>query len=231
MDKYFRRLAIKGEEGKYKICRICGNNFKGIKGKLSCSQECRELEYKKISRCAPKCSPENLKIREIFFRNDSRHAQKYCLICLRTVLMPRDYLGGVKISENKTSLSEKQIQNHILGYLKSKQIYAWQCNTHGTFDQKLGRFRKSGAWHIRGVSDILGILPGGKFLAIEVKSKKGRLSVEQKIFLEEISNRGGVAFVARSIEDVEAVLSKYYREAYFAGDLDTTVTKPISGAI
>lgn len=127
--------------------------------------------------------------------------------------------------------SEKQIENNILRYLGVRNVYVWKAKTVGTFDTKLGRFRKSSPMYKKGVADIIGILPGGKILAIEVKSKKGRLSPEQKIFLDEISNRGGVSLVARSVEDVEAVLSKYYREAYFAGDLDTSVVKSLKGAV
>ncbi len=42
-----------------------------------------------------------------------------------------------------------------------------------------------------GSSDIIGILPDGKFLAIECKSDKGRLSEAQKIFLKKIDDMGG----------------------------------------
>lgn len=83
-------------------------------------------------------------------------------------------------------------------------IFTWKTKTVGTFDSKLGRFRKSSPMYRKGVADIIGILPEGRLLAIEVKSQKGRLSPEQKIFLEEINTRGGVAFVARSVSDVEA---------------------------
>jgi hypothetical protein len=41
-------------------------------------------------------------------------------------------------------------------------------------------------------------------LAIEVKSPKGRVSPQQAQFLAEIEARRGVAFVARSVEEVEA---------------------------
>ena len=52
-----------------------------------------------------------------------------------------------------------------------------------------------------GVPDIIGIFRG-RFLGIEVKSKAGRLTTAQKIFIDEINMAGGIAFVARSIDDV-----------------------------
>jgi hypothetical protein len=53
-----------------------------------------------------------------------------------------------------------------------------------------------------------GILKDGHFLAIEIKSPTGRVSRHQQHFIDEIAARGGVAFVARSLEEVEAALSK-----------------------
>lgn len=53
-----------------------------------------------------------------------------------------------------------------------------------------------------GVSDILGVLPGGRFLAIEVKTQRGRVSDPQQAFMDNINRNGGLAFVARSVDDV-----------------------------
>lgn len=58
-----------------------------------------------------------------------------------------------------------------------------------------------------GSSDLLGLVsPSGRLLAIEVKSPTGRLKPKQKEFLEEIGRNGGIAIVARSVEDVENAL-------------------------
>jgi len=99
-------------------------------------------------------------------------------------------------------LSEKAIENSILFYLARREIFAWKVKSVGTFDPKIGKFRKSSNLYMKGVSDILGIYKG-KPLAIEVKSKKGVLSDEQKTFLIKFKINGGIAIVARSIEDVE----------------------------
>ncbi len=99
-------------------------------------------------------------------------------------------------------LSEKQIENQILGYLKSRNIMAFKIKSVGTYDPVLKRFRTASPWYRKGVSDILGIYRE-KFMAIEVKSAKGKLRVEQSMFLNEVNEKGGIGFVARSIEDVE----------------------------
>lgn len=100
---------------------------------------------------------------------------------------------------------EKEIQESILHYLSLKGIFAWPNKTQGTYDSKIGKFRKptSRFWK-KGVLDILGITPSGRFFSIEVKRPKtGVVSAEQRDFIAQISARGGIAFVATSIEDVE----------------------------
>jgi hypothetical protein len=59
----------------------------------------------------------------------------------------------------------------------------------------------------RGVADILGVLPGGRFLAIEVKANGHKPTAHQEKFLEDVSKKGGVAFVARSVDEVREILT------------------------
>jgi hypothetical protein len=100
--------------------------------------------------------------------------------------------------------SEKSIENEILTYLKLRGVFVWPNASVGVFDQKLGIYRKKrGVHRVVGISDILGITQDGRFLAIEVKSVKGRLTADQAQYLSNINARGGLAFVARSISDVQ----------------------------
>lgn len=98
--------------------------------------------------------------------------------------------------------SEKQIENRIINFLRIIGIFCWKNQSVGIFDPKKKVFRRSNNInHLRGVSDILGIV-NGRFLAVEVKSEKGRLTIEQKAFLQNIRAQGGIAFEARSLSDV-----------------------------
>ena len=54
----------------------------------------------------------------------------------------------------------------------------------------------------KGVSDIIGIAPGGQFLAIEIKGKGKKPTPLQQQFLEAVKEDGGIAIVAYSVEDV-----------------------------
>lgn len=59
-----------------------------------------------------------------------------------------------------------------------------------------------------GVADICGILPGGRFFAIEVKAGKNPPSKAQLDFLERVRQSGGSALVAYSLADVTSLTSQ-----------------------
>ena len=60
------------------------------------------------------------------------------------------------------------------------------------------------AW--RGAPDLIGQLTDGRMLAVEVKRPSCRLRPEQTAFLDVVRRHGGVAFVARSVDDVKEQL-------------------------
>jgi hypothetical protein len=97
-------------------------------------------------------------------------------------------------------MSEQDIQKQILDYLRFRGIFCWKNNTAGIYVKARNTYIPS---HAPGVSDILGVLKGGCFLAIEVKAEKGRVSPHQQLFLDSINQAGGLAFVAHSIEEVQ----------------------------
>lgn len=97
-------------------------------------------------------------------------------------------------------IPEKVIQRRILTFLKEIGIYAWHNKTTGIFDPKKKIFRRPvTSFEQKGIADILGILPDGRFLAIEVKSKTGRLSPDQREFIRQIQANNGIAFISRSV--------------------------------
>lgn len=108
---------------------------------------------------------------------------------------------------------EQSIQAGILAYLRMRVVFCWKNNTAGIYVKTRNTYIPS---HAPGVADILGILDSrfgcsGVFLAVEVKSPKGRLSLHQEAFLKEIKDRGGLAIVARSVEDVQEALNGFTR--------------------
>jgi len=70
-----------------------------------------------------------------------------------------------------------------------------------------------------GASDLIGLIrPTGRFLAIEVKTRKGKLSHDQKAFLELVKKSGGVAGVARSAEEAHEIVDTANMATALAGD-------------
>lgn len=108
---------------------------------------------------------------------------------------------------------EKDIQKKILQWLQFNGIFCWSNKTQGTFDPKRKVFRTS--TQLKGVPDILGVLPDGRFLGIEVKRPGGKVSDEQVDFMVRANLRGAFAFVAYSLEDAiekfafEKILDKH----------------------
>ena len=108
------------------------------------------------------------------------------------------------------STIEKRIEMQILNMLKLCGIFCFKIDRQGTFDPVKKVFRSNSNPHkLKGVSDILGIIEG-RFLAIEVKSPVGKLSQDQKVFIRRTLDEGGLAFVARSTEQVAEELLKHY---------------------
>jgi hypothetical protein len=83
---------------------------------------------------------------------------------------------------SKGTTPESVVLSGCLRFLEKAWIYHWR-NSTGAVRIGPGRFIRFGKV---GSLDIEGILPGGRFLAVEVKAPDGRLSPEQKRFLAEV---------------------------------------------
>lgn len=103
-------------------------------------------------------------------------------------------------TETRKEPLEKDVQKAILQLLKKHPKVQWVARFNsGTF-QDGDRFIRSNSQS--GMSDILGMLKGGRLMAIEVKSATGKIHTHQQEFLDLINAGGGLAFVARSVDDV-----------------------------
>lgn len=65
-----------------------------------------------------------------------------------------------------------------------------------------------------GSSDMIGWHSSGAvavFLAVEVKSSTGRLRPAQQVFLEVVRRSGGIAILARSVDDFTSAIREWER--------------------
>ena len=107
--------------------------------------------------------------------------------------------------------TESDVLRDCLYYLKVGGILAWRTNNTGIYDPVKKRFRAFQG--LRGVSDILGILaPSGRLLAVETKGPTGRLTPEQKVFLDRVRAAGGLALVVRDVDELVKALEVEFRK-------------------
>lgn len=119
---------------------------------------------------------------------------------------------------------ESDLVRACLDWLVLHRIKAWRMNNTGIFDpvKKIHRSFRG----LRGVSDILGILPQtvrlaegdeetfGNFLAIEVKKPGEKPRPEQATFLEDIRAAGGIALCVHSLRELEEQLLPFLQAAH-----------------
>jgi hypothetical protein len=111
-------------------------------------------------------------------------------------------------------MTEQQIQQQIRIACSTGDTRLWRNNT-GTLRDQHGRPVTFGL--AKGSSDLIGyrtvtVTPEmvgqqvAVFCSIEVKTASGRLRPEQRQWLDVIQAAGGIAGVARSVEDAQSLL-------------------------
>lgn len=108
--------------------------------------------------------------------------------------------------------SETKVQNQIYRYLKIKRWNVGRINTTGRYDVQKERWFQNPR-NLKGMPDLMAFKTIGKrkvVLAVEVKSAKGKMSLNQKLFQEWWHYPAGDRYylLVRSIEDVEKCLEE-----------------------
>jgi hypothetical protein len=105
--------------------------------------------------------------------------------------------------------TETALVRACLDLLALRRIPSWRANSGAlvvpaTATAK-GRFvRFAGA---KGLSDIIGLVPpSGRLLAVEVKRPGGRLTADQRGFLDAVAAAGGLALVITDARDLAEAL-------------------------
>jgi len=103
------------------------------------------------------------------------------------------------------SKTEANIQKEIMLALSQAGCTIFRNNTGAYRDGD--RFIRYGVGG-KGGSDLLGISYSGKFLAVEVKTAKGKPTKDQLNFINVVKSKNGIAFVARSAEEALKLLNE-----------------------
>lgn len=101
------------------------------------------------------------------------------------------------------------LQKQVISFLNSHGFWVWGNKNGATYDPKRKVYRRNTT--IKGISDILGMIPfaGGRFLAIECKMPRRYPTPEQKRFLEQVNDSGGIGIVVRSLDDAKQLLADF----------------------
>lgn len=98
---------------------------------------------------------------------------------------------------------EMDILRQCLAYLKLRGFWAWRNNAGALRDRtgRLVRFSPVGS------GDLFALLPGGRFLSVEVKRPGGKATAAQLDWLARVAAAGGVAMVVTGVDDLRARLA------------------------
>lgn len=99
-------------------------------------------------------------------------------------------------------MKEQNVQAACLVALSQAGCLVWRQDT-GAYRAKSGALVRYGL--CVGSSDIIGIAPDGRFLAVEVKNDTGRATDAQLRFIAAVQAAGGRAGIARSASDAVAI--------------------------
>lgn len=109
----------------------------------------------------------------------------------------------MKLRNGKLFVPEKDVLKGCLEYLTSIGAFVWRSNTGSAmFGKRFVRFGQPG------VADVIGVLPGGRFLAVETKREGGKPSDAQVLFANEVAARHGFWICAHSVEELIEELRK-----------------------
>jgi hypothetical protein len=118
---------------------------------------------------------------------------------------------------------EAEVLKTCLALLRAHGVFAWRNNVGAVVAEYKGR-KRCVRFGFAGASDILGVLPGGRFLAVETKRRGEKPRPEQIEFLRLINQSGGVAVWVDDPRHLERVLPFILRGARVAVDDDGGLT-------
>ena len=97
---------------------------------------------------------------------------------------------------------EGYVVSACLDYLAVRGIHAWRNNSGVSRPERRDGSRGFVRFGHVGSADIIGVLPGGRFLGIECKAPRGNLSRHQLEFGQRVRADGGIYMVVRSVDDL-----------------------------
>lgn len=109
------------------------------------------------------------------------------------------------MEEGMKPATETALVHACLDLLRMRGCFVWRQNSGGVRATYKGKSRFFRFNHATGCSDIIGMMPDGRFLAVECKLPGKLLTTHQAAFLDAVRATGGVALVATCLRDLDGV--------------------------
>jgi len=114
------------------------------------------------------------------------------------------------------SRPENQVVSACLAWLKLQGAFVWRNNSRTVMVPGKGGTPRPMFFGLPGSPDILGMLPGGRFVGVECKRALGPRggangsvqSEDQKMFQEEVEKTGGLYVLARGLDDLMQAIER-----------------------
>lgn len=114
------------------------------------------------------------------------------------------------MEEQGSNARHKKFKNAMIMALSELGCFVWNNET-GSIEGK----DRYVAYGFKGSSDIIGVLPNGRFIGVEIKTGGGTQRKEQKAFQVAITKRMGAYYVAQwKNEPIEGAIIKATADIY-----------------
>ena len=100
------------------------------------------------------------------------------------------------------SVRESAVVAACLELLAYRGCFVWRQNQGVMAATYKGKSRVIRFAGVTGIADIIGMTPAGQFIAVECKAGRNKATKEQEEFLERVRQRGGVAFLVYSSDQL-----------------------------
>lgn len=99
-------------------------------------------------------------------------------------------------------MSENKVVDSCIKWSFAHGCYVWRNNTGAYKPEGTNRYIRYG---LSGSSDIIGLTQSGRFIGVECKWGKNKLTENQEKFRDRIVGNNGIYVTAYSIDDLEKV--------------------------
>lgn len=100
-------------------------------------------------------------------------------------------------------MTHSELVNACLLELSGRGVMCWKNQTGVA--RAMDNPQRIIKFGLKGSADILGVMPGGRAIAVECKTGTGRQHGKQPQFQKAFETRGGLYVLARSIDDLPEI--------------------------